>query len=134
MHFNICSSADIGDSLTISITKGNTWPAVIGSFCTTDKRLSLKFSKDCSCQIDVKDGLHTIHLTGHDNSTPVRPEPVKTQESLKTAVKTLRLQKSIFQNAFTCSVCLKLVKNPTSVPCGHTFCFDCLISNFQKRS
>ena len=33
---------------------------------------------------------------------------------------------------FTCPLCLKMLYNPTSIPCGHTFCKICITKSYQR--
>ncbi|XP_039623511.1 E3 ubiquitin/ISG15 ligase TRIM25-like [Polypterus senegalus] len=33
---------------------------------------------------------------------------------------------SVSQDQFTCSVCLEILKDPVSIPCGHSFCIECI--------
>lgn len=33
---------------------------------------------------------------------------------------------SVDQEAFTCSICLKILKDPVTINCGHSFCMECI--------
>lgn len=33
---------------------------------------------------------------------------------------------SIEQDQFCCPVCLEILRNPVTVPCGHSYCLDCI--------
>lgn len=39
---------------------------------------------------------------------------------------------SVFQDEFSCSICLDILKDPVTVPCGHSFCLKC-IAGFWNR-
>lgn len=40
---------------------------------------------------------------------------------------------SIEQDQFCCSVCLEVLRDPVTIPCGHSYCLDC-IEDFWNRN
>lgn len=37
------------------------------------------------------------------------------------------------EESFACSVCLETLKEPTTLPCGHSYCLACIQNHWDKR-
>lgn len=41
-------------------------------------------------------------------------------------------EESVERASLTCAVCLDLLSNPVTIPCGHSFCFNCIQNSWRE--
>lgn len=65
-------------------------------------------------------------------SDPLRSNLQELEKVLPTSMRKTAHVKAERSDDFDCTVCLKLLYEPVTTPCGHTFCRSCLFQSMDR--
>ena len=68
-------------------------------------------------------------VPSHNDITTSQPEPMEPEDPLTLQEDILDFIDKILE----CAICLRLVAEPITIPCGHTFCRCCLVKSLQQQ-
>lgn len=71
------------------------------------------------------------------NALPLRAschEATPTSEKLKVTLQSERENMADNQELFDCSICLQLLEDPVTIPCGHSYCIKCINTFWDKTN
>uniref|UniRef100_A0A3P8Q1M5 RING-type domain-containing protein n=1 Tax=Astatotilapia calliptera TaxID=8154 RepID=A0A3P8Q1M5_ASTCA len=43
------------------------------------------------------------------------------------------MEKRMDEENISCSICLDLLKDPVTIPCGHSYCMNCIKTHFDEE-
>ncbi|KAH8603951.1 RING type zinc finger Zinc finger C3HC4 type (RING finger) [Trypanosoma vivax] len=84
----------------------------------------------------IKEKMELVEqLRASEEHANAKPVPRVMTRKLTAALQRLVVAEEATESAFSCSVCMQLYRKPaTCVPCGHTFCEDCLLQHPRNKA
>ncbi|XP_047445357.1 E3 ubiquitin/ISG15 ligase TRIM25-like [Mugil cephalus] len=112
------------------ISKGDEveYRAIVDNFVTLCKQNHLQLSVTKTRELVVD-----LRRTKIRAQTSVTSKKEKLTESLTLRAEMAQRGVELDEETISCSICLDLLKDPVTIPCGHSYCKNCIKGHFDEQ-